>query len=98
MCISLRNALVRERGVSDEGDAAAVLLRALAPIDGLELMRAARPRARRDRDLCSGRRSLCQALGIGPAHNGVDLTRRASPVRIRRRRRAPPESPIVPAA
>ena len=62
------NAVCRE-----EGDAAAVLLRALAPIEGLDQMRAARPAARRDRDLCSGPAKLCQALGIGPSHNGVDL-------------------------
>ena len=84
------NAVCRE-----EGDAAAVLLRALAPIDGLELMRSARARARRDRDLCSGPAKLCQALGIGPAHNGVDLTRRASAVHILDDGTAPPESPRV---
>ena len=84
------NAVCRE-----EGDAAAVLLRALAPIDGLEVMRAARLRARRDRDLCSGPAKLCQALGIGPAHNGIDLTRRASPVRIVDDGTAPPPSPFV---
>lgn len=84
------NAVCREDGV-----AAAVLLRALAPIDGIDAMRAARPLARRDRDLCSGPAKLCQALGIGPAHNGVDLTRRASPVRIVDDGTAPPTSPTV---
>jgi DNA-3-methyladenine glycosylase len=84
------NAVCREDGV-----AAAVLLRALAPIDGLEAMRAARSGARRDRDLCSGPAKLCQALGIGPAHNGVDLTRRASPARIVDDGTAPPTSPTV---
>ena len=84
------NAVCRE-----EGDAAAVLLRALAPIDGLDRMRSARPRARRDRDLCSGPAKLCEALGIGPAHNGVDLTRRASAVHIVDDGTAPPESPRV---
>ena len=79
----------------DEGDAAAVLLRALAPIEGLELMRSARVRARRDRDLCSGPAKLCQALDIGPAHNGLDLTRRASAVHILDDGTAPPESPRV---
>ena len=33
----------------------AVLLRAVAPLAGLDGMRAARPAARRDRDLCRGR-------------------------------------------
>jgi DNA-3-methyladenine glycosylase len=58
----------------DDGDGQAVLLRALAPLDGMERMRAARgPAARRDRDLCSGPAKLCQALGIDKAMNGADL-------------------------
>ena len=48
----------------DEGDGVAVLLRAAAPVDGIDAMRRARPAARRDRDLCSGPAKLCQALGI----------------------------------
>ena len=86
------NAVCRE-----EGEAAAVLLRALAPIEGLEVMRSARMRARRDRDLCSGPAKLCQALGIGPAHNGLDLARRASAVRIVDDGTLPPPSPTVTA-
>ena len=38
----------------DEGWPSAVLLRAAAPIAGLDVMRARRPAARRDRDLLSG--------------------------------------------
>ena len=60
-----------------EGVGQAVLLRGAAPIAGLEEMRAARPAARRDRDLCSGPARLCQALGIGPAEDGADLVRPA---------------------
>ncbi|HKA03909.1 MAG TPA: DNA-3-methyladenine glycosylase [Acidimicrobiales bacterium] len=60
-----------------EGVAQAVLLRAGAPLAGIEEMRAARPAARRDRDLCSGPARLCQALGIGPEHDGADLVRPA---------------------
>lgn len=58
---------------ADEGTAMAVLLRALAPVGGLEEMRAARPPARRDRELCSGPGKLCQALGISRDHDGADL-------------------------
>ena len=60
-----------------DGEAAAVLIRALAPLSGLEAMRAARPKARRDLDLCNGPAKLCQALGISGADNGTDLLRHA---------------------
>ncbi len=56
-----------------DGEAAAALIRALEPLHGLEEMRAARPRARRDRDLCNGPAKLCQALGITGADTGSDL-------------------------
>jgi DNA-3-methyladenine glycosylase len=56
-----------------DGEAAAALIRALEPLSGLEEMRAARPAARRDRDLCNGPAKLCQALGITGADTGTDL-------------------------
>lgn len=55
------------------GEGIGVLLRALAPLSGLEQMRGVRPKARRDRDLCSGPGRLTQAMGISGAHDGVDL-------------------------
>jgi DNA-3-methyladenine glycosylase len=57
----------------DDGEGVAVLLRALAPVAGLNAMRAARPGARRDRDLCSGPAKLCQALGLERGFDGADL-------------------------
>ena len=57
-----------------DGVAAAVLLRALTPLEGLEAMYAARgPAARTERDLCSGPAKLTQALGIDGALDGADL-------------------------
>ena len=63
-----------------EGVGAAVLIRALAPIRGLGMMRERRGGVARDRDLCSGPGKLTQALGIELSDNGCDLA--AGPVRI----------------
>jgi len=59
-----------------EGQAAAVLIRALAPLQGRDEMRRARPAARIERDLCNGPAKLCQALGITGSDNGTDLSAR----------------------
>jgi DNA-3-methyladenine glycosylase len=64
---ALLNAVAEPVGVG-----AAVLIRALEPVGGLELMRARRGRER-DEDLCSGPGKLTQALGIDLEHNGSDL-------------------------
>jgi DNA-3-methyladenine glycosylase len=57
-----------------EGEAAAVLIRALEPTAGLEAMRARRG-AKPDLELCSGPGKLTEALGIGLGENGADLAR-----------------------
>jgi DNA-3-methyladenine glycosylase len=64
-----------------DGEAAAVLIRALEPLRGIEAMRASRPAARRDTDLCNGPAKLCQALAITGADSGGDLM--APPARRR---------------
>jgi DNA-3-methyladenine glycosylase len=62
-----------------EGVGAAVLIRALEPVAGLELMRARRG-LERVTDLCSGPGKLTQALAIELSENATDLSR--GPVRI----------------
>jgi len=55
-----------------EGEAAAVLIRALEPTTGKEKMRARRGK-RPDTDLCSGPGKLTESLGVGLDANGADL-------------------------
>jgi DNA-3-methyladenine glycosylase len=64
-----------------DGAPGAVLIRALEPVEGLEIMRARRVRARSDRDLTSGPGKLTQALGITRAQSGIDMTRGSLVVR-----------------
>ena len=79
----------------DEGAGEAVLLRALEPLAGLEAMRAARPAARRDRDLANGPARLCQAFEITGAQDGIDLVTGSGGLRIVDDGIPPPQEPVV---
>ena len=70
------NAVTRERG-----HGSAVLVRAVSPTDGVELMRRRRPKVKRDRDLTNGPGKLCLAMGIVGAMTGSSL--RTGPIVIR---------------
>ena len=62
-----------------EGVAAAVLIRALEPVEGIDLMRERRGLHALDQ-LCSGPGKLTQALGIGLGLNATDLV--TGPLRV----------------
>ena len=63
------NAVTRE-----EGFGSAVLVRALEPLLGVEEMRARRPKAKTDNELCNGPGKLCSALAIDRSFDGALLT------------------------
>ncbi len=75
-----------------EGIGAAVLIRALRPLDGLQRMRARRG-AERLEALCSGPGKLTQALGITLEHNGSSLV--SGPVAIRENDQGGGPAPVI---
>jgi len=64
-----------------EGTPGCVLLRALEPVAGLDLIRQRRPAARKTEDLAAGPGKLTVAMAITRAHYGADLTRGSLVVR-----------------
>jgi DNA-3-methyladenine glycosylase len=57
-----------------EGTPGCVLVRALEPLAGIEIMERRRPAARKSEDLANGPGKLTLALAITLQHNGADLT------------------------
>ena len=77
----------------DEGTGAAVLIRALEPVEGPELMRSRR-RLEHPEDLCSGPAKLTQALGIDLGLNGSSLIDGPIEILARERRAEAPRIAI----
>ena len=67
-----------------DGKAGAVLIRALEPLFGIDLMQVRRPGAKRLRDLASGPGKLTLAMGITRSLNGADFTHGSLVIRDRR--------------
>ena len=76
--------------VAEQGTVAAVLIRAIEPLTGIDAMRADRGKAR-DRDLANGPGKLTQALGFGSELNGARIEKSAA--RIIDDGTAPPRRP-----
>ena len=83
--------------VGARDSAAAVLLRAVEPLEGLAAMHAVRAAVRRPEDLANGPGKLCSALGITGEDDGVDLLAAGSRVRLCSDGTPPPERPRVTA-
>jgi DNA-3-methyladenine glycosylase len=81
------NAVTRKEGLPS-----AVLIRALEPLEGVELMWERRPGARRVEELTNGPARLCRALGITGTHNGLPLQ---EPPLLLRRTDSVPDSAIA---
>lgn len=81
--------------LGNPGEAAAVLLRAVEPIDGLELIRSRRPNVQRTFDLTNGPGKLCAGLAITINDDGCDLLSSGSRVRLRSDAVDPPSAPLV---
>ena len=73
-----------------EGEGNAVLVRALEPVAGIELMQQRR-NTRLLQNLCSGPGKVCQAMGITKNEYGTDLCDPAGPLRLIKYRRIPDE-------
>ena len=76
------------------GHGSAVLLRAVVPLEGVDVLRARRGGVR-DRDLVNGPGKLCQAFAIDAMQYGTDLTAAASAVTVLDDGTPPPHSPRV---
>lgn len=70
------NAVTREKGLPS-----AVLVRAVEPLEGIDLMRTRRPRVKREHELTNGPGKLTLALGIDGTMSQLSLQRSALVIR-----------------
>jgi DNA-3-methyladenine glycosylase len=77
----------------DEGWATAVLLRAVQPLVGLDVMRIRRSAARREQDLTNGPAKLCSAFAIDRDLDGADLVEDDRGITVVDDGTPPPERP-----
>lgn len=75
------------------GEPGAVLIRAVQPVEGLELMRVRRGKARSDAELANGPGKLCAAMAVDREHNSTSLI--SGQVRIHRGSRHADDEVIV---
>lgn len=75
-----------------DGIAGAVLVRALEPLSGLDLMRQRRPKVHTWHDLAAGPGKLTLALGIGPEHSALPPGNGYLALRRPRVRATPPKT------
>jgi DNA-3-methyladenine glycosylase len=75
-----------------EGHASAVLLRAGAVVEGVEIARERRPRVQRDRDLARGPARLASCLALDRSVYGTSVLDGTGPILL-----GPPSEPVHPA-
>ncbi|WP_207534076.1 DNA-3-methyladenine glycosylase [Desertivirga arenae] len=71
ICYGIHNMLNIVTGA--ENSSHAVLIRALEPVEGIEIMRDRRQIVNDDRKLCKGPGALAKAMGLTKSHNGISL-------------------------
>ncbi len=79
LCYGIHHLFNVVTGLKDQ--AHAVLIRALRPIESIDLMQSRRSQ-QNEKKLCAGPGTLSQAMGIFTAHSGLSLTNPASPIWI----------------
>ncbi|TET54083.1 MAG: DNA-3-methyladenine glycosylase, partial [Actinobacteria bacterium] len=64
----------------EDGEAGAVLIRAVQPVQGIELMR--KNRKSEVRNLTNGPAKLTSAMAVDRSHNGIDVTSKKSSIYV----------------